>query len=226
MLCPACGGGRRRPALEAQADAGVCRWCAAEGLLECSACMRGIHFRGQCGAWLRGASRFFSAGPLEERVLCLDCAWQWVRELHNATLLEGALGRAQPAFDYMSTLALECRPGAGSFRVSAQEAAATPVRRAMRWIVRTLQRARWIDEGRLVRLAEDSLAGRPDGGSTSALRRAVRTAMLELRRTRRVWRLASRTGRAVRLHRGEAVAPALHAAVRSPRRRSRRRSRE
>ena len=72
-VCGVCGGSRMVSGDAGEAS-GVCRWCGRRCATLCSACRRGIHFRGKC-LWNRGASLLYSPSANAPRPACPDCLW-------------------------------------------------------------------------------------------------------------------------------------------------------
>jgi hypothetical protein len=217
MVCATCGGGRPIPAPDPSLR-GICRWCRAVADARCGFCVRGLHYVGQCGMWLRGASCAFAPAPLEERPLCPDCSWSWAQELTAVSRV--ARSSADPLRDVaaqMAALASACAPGAGSVRAAACAPRRTRARAAARWLRRQVRRRNWISESRLIRLCAAQLCG--GGGSQPVGDGAAREALAILRRGGELWSSGSGSRRAVRWHRGEAVPPVRHS-CRGRRRRS------
>ncbi len=97
------------------AEVAVASWCVwGNGVSDarCTNCQRAVHFQGQCGRWIRGASGRYALGPLQELLLCPDCLWQWAQAMSLA-----AHPPAGPAHDLnalLMQLAASCSAGAGS----------------------------------------------------------------------------------------------------------------
>jgi hypothetical protein len=175
LRCPLCGGARRDSLGPAQLQ--VCRWCGSAVSRACNACGRGLHFRGECGRWRRGAERLYDITPVEDRYLCPDCAWDWVRELRA---VPGSLPEDHVAAvaTHMSELASHCSPGAGSRVHAAPRCGGGGLRQ---WVRRFLQRHSWTRVRRLCRIA-DADCGQRVRGPRSAIPSRVRQILRELHR--------------------------------------------
>ena len=179
LLCGECGGSRPAHAHDPSTH-GRCRWCSSVGLRSCDSCGSGLHYRGECPTWLRGAHEVYAPGPLEHRALCPDCAWLWVRAL-TAASRGGVAGTLRPGVAaHMGVVAAQCLPGAGEARAAARRAVAFPVRRALRWLLRRLRRISWIGVHRLTRECATALTA--VDGHNRFVTQAVRSAVAELMR--------------------------------------------
>jgi len=194
LCCPVCHGGRALAAAALPMSA-RCRWCDSVCSSVCHACGAGLHFRGECLRWLRGASPLFRPDPEHPRALCPDCAWLWTRELSLAPLSSRSAHPLQGAAAHMDALATACSPGAGV--ASASRCSVGLNQRVARWVSRYLRRSRWLSVTALVSRGSAALVARLhlDGAVVAAL---IRRTVGDLTRSGCLWLHGSGRRREVR----------------------------
>lgn len=167
MVCSVCGGARAgHPCSDDERN--LCSWCSGRALISCSACLRGIHFRGECSRWNLGAHHTFTAGPSVDRTLCPDCAWRWVKSLASRGRSAPNGLAVQDLHQHLADLARSCVPGAG-LCVAQPRQGTVSLRRLRRWTLRFLRTRGWVRTAALTRQAAQAFHGEASDARLSGI---------------------------------------------------------
>ena len=113
-VCDLCGGFRvplNRAA--GAANVGFCPWCNVQVARRCVACLRGIHYVGECHRWTCGADQVFGPDASLAQWLCPDCNWEFALRLADATRRPQAGQAPSVLQQHMLQAARLVLPGAG-----------------------------------------------------------------------------------------------------------------
>lgn len=172
--------------------------------MPCPACLRGVHYRGQC-LWNHGANPAYEPTTLESRWCCPDCSWRWVQALAAAGDGTGDAVPTAGLGDHMQSLVVRCLPGAGS-TAAAHGRGSPRQRQVRRWVLSQLRDRGWT---RVRALAGACQAAMPYFGRLQC-DRAVRCAVSHLIQSGDLESHGNGTDAAIQIATGQASHRAVH----------------